>query len=329
VHEHDRRTASGDAVDDAATVQLDVPLLELRARTDERAQSARGPVLAGLLTLAESQRGTSSASLAKGHTQTAVLRLVTIPISHYCEKARWGLERAGMPYREEPHVQGIHRLAARRAGGRGTVPVLVTPQGAIADSAEILEWIDARIPAERRLFPPEPERLAEVRALCARLDEVLGPAGRRLIYVHMLAQRELMLDFNNQGVPRWEDRALRLGWPLAVGFVSSALGIRPGVEVQDEEIVWRELDHVAGLLGDGRPYLLGERFGAADLTFAALCAPVLLPTDYGVVLPQPEVVAPATAALVMRAREHPAGRHALRMIAEQRHALPAPLERVR
>jgi glutathione S-transferase len=25
-------------------------------------------------------------------------RLVTIPISHYCEKARWVLDRAGVPY---------------------------------------------------------------------------------------------------------------------------------------------------------------------------------------------------------------------------------------
>jgi glutathione S-transferase len=33
-----------------------------------------------------------------------VLRLVTIPISHYCEKARWSLERAGLEYREERHV---------------------------------------------------------------------------------------------------------------------------------------------------------------------------------------------------------------------------------
>jgi len=43
-------------------------------------------------------------------------RLVTIPISHYCEKARWALERAGVPYREERHVQGVHILASRLAG---------------------------------------------------------------------------------------------------------------------------------------------------------------------------------------------------------------------
>ena len=73
-----------------------------------------------------------------------MLRLVTIPISHYCEKARWALERAGIPYREERHVQGIHRIASRRAGGAGTVPVLVTPDGPLGESDEILAWIDER-----------------------------------------------------------------------------------------------------------------------------------------------------------------------------------------
>ena len=85
-----------------------------------------------------------------------VLRLVTIPISHYCEKARWALERAGIPYREERHVQGIHRIAARRAGGGATVPVLVTPDGVLGESEEILAWVDERTPAEHRLFPADP-----------------------------------------------------------------------------------------------------------------------------------------------------------------------------
>src|SRR5436190_130680 len=130
-----------------------------------------------------------------------------------------------MPYREERHVQGIHRLAARRAGGGTTVPVLVTPEG--------------------------------------------------------------------------------------------ALGIRPGVEVEDEAVVWREFDFVAGLLADGRPYLCGERFGAADLTFASLSAPCVVPPVYGVPLPQPEQLPAHTAALVRRAREHLAGSFALRIIDEQ------------
>src|ERR1700726_2665473 len=121
-----------------------------------------------------------------------MLRLVTIPISHYCEKARWALDRAGMDYREERHIQGIHRLAARRAGGGSTVPVLVTSEGAIGDSAQILAWVDARIPTERRLFPAGPDERREVEAVCRRLDDELGPAARRLMYVHMLAAKELL-----------------------------------------------------------------------------------------------------------------------------------------
>jgi glutathione S-transferase len=133
-------------------------------------------------------------------------------------------------------------------------------------------------------------------------------------------QRALTLRFNNQGVSAWEDRAMRWGWPLAIRFLGRALGIHPGVEDEDEAAAWRELDFVAGLLADGRPFLCGESFGAADLTFAALSAPLVVPSVYGVPLPQPEQMAAPTAALVERAREHPAGRFAMRLFVEQRRA---------
>jgi glutathione S-transferase len=246
-----------------------------------------------------------------------VLRLITIPISHYCEKARWALARAGLPYREERHVQGVHRLAARRAGGGSTVPVLVTPDGAIGESAQILEWIDERTPQPRRLFPSDGAERADAQRLCARFDEQLGPPARRLIYVHMLADRPLATRFNNAGVPRWEDRAMRLGFPAIERVIRRALDIRPGVEVADEAAVWRELDFAAGLLADGRAHLCGERFSAADLTFAALAAPVLVPPEYGVQLPQPREMQPPTAALVRRAREHPAGAYALSLFEDR------------
>ncbi len=247
-----------------------------------------------------------------------MLRLITIPISHYCEKARWALDRAGMPYREEPHVQGVHRFAARRAGGGATVPVLVTPVGLIGESQQILAWVDGRLPAEHRLFPAGSSARYEVDSLCRRLDCELGPKGRRLMYVHMLAQRNLVLAFNNHGVPGWEDRAIRYGWPIIRQFLRRELGITPGIEEEDEAAVFAELDFVAELLADGRPYLCGERFGAADLTFAALSASIIVPPVYGVPLPQVEELAPVTADLVERAREHPAGRYALATFARHR-----------
>ena len=252
-----------------------------------------------------------------------MLRLVTIPISHYCEKARWALERAGIPYREERHVQGIHRVAARRAGGGSTVPVLVTPEGALGESEEILTWVDARTPPEQRLFPDDRSQREEVLRLCRRFDEGLGPAGRRLMYVHVLPHRKLTLSFNNAGVPAWEDRALRVGWHVAVPWLSRQLDIRPGVEREDEAVMWRELDYVAERLADGREHLCGERFGAADLTFAALSAAVVVPPVYGVPLPQPEVLPSKSAAMIQRIREHPAGRYALSMFETRRREVVA------
>ena len=209
------------------------------------------------------------------------LRLVTIPISHYCEKARWALDRAGLEYREQRHVQAIHRFYVRRAGGGATAPVLVTPDGALGESEQVLEWVDRQLAPGWRLLPDETHARDEVLALSRRFDEVLGPAGRRLIYVHMFQDTSLVLRFNNAGVPAWESHALRYGWRPITAIVRRVLDIRPGVEVQDRATVWRELDFAAQLLADGRPYLCGERFSAADLTFAALCAPVTVPPGGG------------------------------------------------
>src|SRR5215208_7824751 len=171
-----------------------------RATATTSAGSTRSPVnsiVAVCITAIRSHRRARTAT----YPCARVLRLVTIPISHYCEKARWALERAGIPYREERHVQGIHRVASRRAGGGGTVPVLVTPEGVLGESEAILAWVDERTPPEHRLFPSEPDARREVEGLCRRLDEVLGPRGRRLMYIHMLPQRKLMLSVNNAGVP--------------------------------------------------------------------------------------------------------------------------------
>src|SRR3954464_5598618 len=97
--------------------------------------------------------------------------LVTIPISHYCEKARWALDRAGVAYEERRHLPVIHRVAVRRAGGP-TAPVLVCPRGdVVCESADIILWADARVrsPAAR-MIPEDPEVAREARALADDCD---------------------------------------------------------------------------------------------------------------------------------------------------------------
>ncbi|GMR18278.1 MAG: hypothetical protein BMS9Abin33_0684 [Gammaproteobacteria bacterium] len=38
-------------------------------------------------------------------------------MSHYCEKARWALERLDIDYHEERHLQGFHYLRTYAVSG--------------------------------------------------------------------------------------------------------------------------------------------------------------------------------------------------------------------
>lgn len=94
--------------------------------------------------------------------------LITIPLSHYCEKARWALDRVGFPYREEPHAPLFHRLATKRKDG-GTVPVMVAATSRFVDSTEILVHADA-VSGGGLLYPRDEVLRREVDLLEEQFD---------------------------------------------------------------------------------------------------------------------------------------------------------------
>jgi glutathione S-transferase len=250
-------------------------------------------------------------------------RLVTIPISHFCEKARWALDRAGVDYAEERHLQLIHVAAARRAGGGRTVPVLVTAAGELLDdSTRILRWADRQVSGDRALYPAG-ELGDEAAALEAWLDGGLGPDGRLWMYHETLPAIDALEPWALAGVPRWERRAFRVAGRLVDRAIRRHLAIDAAAAGAALVRVDAVFDDIAARLTDGRHFLLGDRFTAADLAFAALAAPVLLPERYGSPLPPPEVVPEPMARVVRRLRAHPAGEFADRMYTEERVCRPS------
>src|SRR5204863_5312682 len=130
--------------------------------------------------------------------------------------------------------------------------------------------------------------------------------------------KRLMLRFNNQGVPRWEGLVMTAMWPVMTRFAGRELGLRETTIREDEPRVRQAFDAIAERLADGRRYLCGDRFTAADLTFACLSAAVLVPPEYGTPLPQPDEMPEPVAGEVRAFREHPAGAFALRLFREER-----------
>lgn len=244
--------------------------------------------------------------------------LVTIPISHYCDKARWALDRAGIAYTEDGHVPMLHWAAARRAKGKRTVPILLHDHGVAVDSTDILHLVDARLPPERKLFPENPELRAKVIEWEELFDRSLGPAARRWAYFHLLTDPKLTTEILQIGTPRHEVAIVRFGFAIFAAMLRRGLNITPQKSAQSLEKVKSLFAEVSSQLADGRRYLCGDTFTAADLTFAALASPVLLPGGHPILKLDYRRVPAEMLKEVEELRLTLAGQLALRLYAQER-----------
>ncbi|MCB9730878.1 MAG: glutathione S-transferase [Deltaproteobacteria bacterium] len=253
-------------------------------------------------------------------------RLVTIPFSHFCEKARWALDRAGVSYVEQAHVPMVHRPYSKAAGGSGSVPVLVTADGPLGESAEILRWADATLPEPSRLYPGDPSARAEVDALVQDFDRGLGPKVRLWAYFELGRgpegrgrRADLIVPYAGKGAPAFERVLLRLGWSPVLSLILRAYGCTPERADKARARIDATFDAVGERLAAGGPWICGERFTAADLVFASLAAPLLSPPEHPFPAPDPALLGGAASEQVARWRAHPAGQHALRTYRVERH----------
>ena len=97
-----------------------------------------------------------------------------IPLSHYSEKVRWGLDYKGIAHRRR--VLGPdYLIRVWRATGQGKLPVLWLDGRAIADSTRVIAALEEHYP-EPPLYPVDTVTRQRALALEDDLDEMLGPA---------------------------------------------------------------------------------------------------------------------------------------------------------
>jgi glutathione S-transferase len=247
--------------------------------------------------------------------------LLTVPFSHFCEKARWALDYAGVDYVEEGHIPGFHRLAVGRTKSpNSSVPVLVTDDETLGDSSDILAWADAKAPVGQELYPKDEAARREVLALEDELDEELGPHIRRVLYFYILGERRLAFGLMDQQTPGWERAALRVGSPFLFFGMRRFMTIERSTAEDSRDRVFRLFDAMDARLKDGRRYLVGDRFTAADLTLASLAGPSVMPPEHPVRFPRMEDLPPAASAIFREVRQRPVAEYLTRMYARHRQA---------
>lgn len=244
-------------------------------------------------------------------------RLITLALSPYNDFARWALDRSGVAYDEERKALLLHALASRRAGGKGTTPVLVADGEVVGESAEIAEWADRHSRSPGSLYPGD-ERSDDVRELVAHFGEDLGTQTRPLFWASLIDDLPLANRLWSQGISERAARAqpwlLRAGKPM----IRRALEVKPDTVETAPRAIREIFDEVAARL-ERQPHLTGESITAADLSFAAMAAPALMPeeghpTDYPDLSELSEPVRRAMEGL----RQHPAGQYALQLYRDER-----------
>ncbi len=210
--------------------------------------------------------------------------LLHLKVSNYNEKARWALDYKQIPHHRRAALPGKHRAIARELTGADTFPVLLLGDQAIGDSTRIIEALEQHYP-ERSLYPADPVDRRRALELEDFFDEELGPYVRLLFLHHTLPEARLMLGAFVPDLRGVRLAVARLSFPLVRRQVRAQFQINEeSVGAAYEKVADAGKRFRAELQPSG--YLVGGGFTVADLTLAALIAPLVAPIQFP--YPQPQ-----------------------------------------
>ncbi len=217
-------------------------------------------------------------------TETPV-ELIQFAYSHFNEKARWGLDWKRVPHRRRTLLPGPHGGTVKKLTGRTQVPVVRFGEEIVDESARILDELERRFP-DPPLYPKDPADRARALEIQQHFDDKVGPEVRRALFSVMIEHPGYltrMFGCEHGGLTRL---LYRSAFPMARRLMIESMKIDDPEAVRGAfEGSRRALDFVAETGGAG--YLVGDQFSVADLTAAALLAPVVSPPDSPMDRPRP------------------------------------------
>jgi len=248
------------------------------------------------------------------------VELLQFRFSNAAEKVRWALEYKGIAHRRRDLLPGLHRAKVKRLTKQTATPVLLLDDARICGSAEITAALERRFPESKPLYPTDPTLRAQALDLERHFDRLLGPAVRIAILGAVLDDARYAAELLASGSPPTTRALYRAVLPFLRGPMRSASGIDHPYATR---LAAHQLEQSAvslARLAKRSFYLCGDGFSVADLTAAALLAPLVAPHPQ---MRPPEPMPDALAALVEKWRSAPVGAWVLEMYRRHRPVNPS------
>jgi len=192
--------------------------------------------------------------------------------SHFNEKARWALAYKQVPNTRQTYLPGPHMPALRKLSGQTATPVLALGEAIIIGSAAIIERLEQDYP-QPPLYPADPDQRRAALTLQTQFDEGLGPAVRTLVFSVLVNEGGYLCRMFAGGKNLPTRLGYRVTFPLARPLIAKGNGVTPENLPRCRDLTAAALDEIAGQTS-GTGYLIGDAFSVADLTAAALLAPL-------------------------------------------------------
>ncbi len=205
--------------------------------------------------------------------------------SHFNEKARWALDWKGIAHVRRSLLPGFHVPRVLWMTGQKSVPVLVLDGDTIHDSTRIIERLE-RMRPEPALYPADAAARRRALALEDFFDEELGPHVRRALFHELLPETEFAAAAFTVGCGSGTQRLYRTLFPAMRLVMNADMKINAASAARSQEKVLAALDRLEAELQPSG-YLVGDGFSVADLTAAALLAPVVFPPEFPYAPPGP------------------------------------------
>ena len=206
------------------------------------------------------------------------VKLLEFPHSRSCEKARWALDYKRVVYDRVAIMPGFHIATLRMLARETSVPLLLTGNGAIQGSSEIINFLDEQFP-ERPLTPIDNEQRHSCLAIEHSMDENIGENLRRVLYDRLLAYPDFIRHCFAHSMSKSKQLIFVSFYPILRAMIyrryviSTARVEQAKLEFDD---AMRDLEQRLA----HQPYLRGAQFSRADLSVASMLSLLIMPAEH-------------------------------------------------